>query len=342
MRSFTTRRTSLLQPGDVAPDFVLPPLGGPNCWLSDLRGMPVVLAFHDPGWDPARTDHIKGIRDLAATDARTVLVENDGLVADRYGLGGDSAVFVIDTAGRIVWRYLSGIDTLDAANAGVAERAIGDPSSNVQSGIAGEWSRREFVATTLGVAIALSLQPAVSRAEAAAAEVAHSGAAGEPRSVVLNVNGERLSLSLEPRVTLLDALREYAGLTGTKKGCDHGQCGACTVHIDGRRVLSCLTLAIMAQEKSITTIEGLAASVGAKGDVLHPMQQAFIDHDGFQCGYCTSGQIMSATAMVREPWGPADDDVREAMSGNICRCGAYPGIVAAVQDVRHNGGGQTR
>ena len=107
-------------------------------------------------------------------------------------------------------------------------------------------------------------------------------------------------------------------------------------------MLSCLTLAVMQQGKPITTIEGLAASAGANGDALHPMQQAFIDHDGFQCGYCTSGQIMSATAVVREPWGPGDDDVREAMSGNICRCGAYPGIVAAVQDVRHNGGGQTR
>ncbi|HEY5060166.1 MAG TPA: 2Fe-2S iron-sulfur cluster-binding protein [Gemmatimonadaceae bacterium] len=342
MRSFTNCRTSLLHRGDSAPDFVLPAAGGPSCWLSDLRGTPVVLAFHDPAWDPARTDHIKGFRDLAATDARTVLIQNDGPVADRYGVGGDSAVFVIDAGGRIVWRYLSGTDPLDTANAGAAEHGAGDASCDVQSGAAGEWSRREFVATTLGVAIALSLEPAFGRAEAAAAEVAHSGTTGEPRPVVLNVNGQRLSLSLEPRVTLLDALREYAGLTGTKKGCDHGQCGACTVHIDGRRVLSCLTLAVMAQEKSITTIEGLAASAGAKGDTLHPMQQAFIDHDGFQCGYCTSGQIMSATAMVGEPWGPGDDDVREALSGNICRCGAYPGIVAAVQDVRHNGGGQTR
>src|SRR5215813_7691656 len=136
--------------------------------------------------------------------------------------------------------------------------------------------------------------------------------------VPLLVNGSHLSLRLEPRVTLLDALREYAGLTGTKKGCDHGQCGACTVHIDGRRTLSCLTFAVMQQGKQITTIEGLAPH---GSDALHPMQQAFIEHDGFQCGYCTSGQIMSATAMVHEPWGASDDDVREAMSGNICRCG---------------------
>ena len=155
--------------------------------------------------------------------------------------------------------------------------------------------------------------------------------------VALRVNGRDLRLTLEPRVTLLDALREYAGLTGSKKGCDHGQCGACTVHVDGRRVLSCLSLAVMQQGKAITTIEGLAATAGA-GAELHPMQRAFITHDGYQCGYCTPGQVMSACAVVREPWGPGDDDVREAMSGNLCRCGAYPGIVAAVQEVRRAAG----
>jgi xanthine dehydrogenase YagT iron-sulfur-binding subunit len=147
--------------------------------------------------------------------------------------------------------------------------------------------------------------------------------------IELTVNGRTARLSIDTRVTLLDALREHLGLTGTKKGCDHGQCGACTVHVDGRRVLSCLTLAAAAQGATITSIEGLA-----EGDRLHPMQQAFIDHDGFQCGYCTSGQIMSAVALLDEPCGPGDNDVRECMSGNICRCGAYPGIVAAVQSVR--------
>jgi xanthine dehydrogenase YagT iron-sulfur-binding subunit len=144
------------------------------------------------------------------------------------------------------------------------------------------------------------------------------------------INGTSRELVLEPRVTLLDALRESAGLTGSKKGCDHGQCGACTVHLDGRRVLSCLTLAIQARGKQIRTVEGLAAPNGA----LHPMQQAFIDHDAFQCGYCTPGQIMSAVALLGEPCGTASDDVRECMSGNICRCGAYPNIVAAIQSVR--------
>ncbi|MDQ6830918.1 MAG: (2Fe-2S)-binding protein [Gemmatimonadota bacterium] len=147
--------------------------------------------------------------------------------------------------------------------------------------------------------------------------------------IQLRVNGALQRLSIDPRVTLLDALREHLGLTGTKKGCDHGQCGACTVHVGGRRVLSCLTLAALAQGKEITTVEGLAGTSG-----LHPMQQAFLDHDGFQCGYCTPGQLMSAVALLHEPCGPSDDDVRECMSGNICRCGAYPNIVAAVQSVR--------
>ena len=143
------------------------------------------------------------------------------------------------------------------------------------------------------------------------------------------INGRSEQLTLDPRVTLLDALREHLRLTGTKKGCDHGQCGACTVHVDGRRVLSCLTLAAAVAGQSIKTVEGLASE-----GRLHPMQQAFIDHDAFQCGYCTSGQIMSAVALLSEPCGSADNDVRECMSGNICRCGAYEGIVAAVQAVR--------
>jgi xanthine dehydrogenase YagT iron-sulfur-binding subunit len=145
--------------------------------------------------------------------------------------------------------------------------------------------------------------------------------------VRLNVNGVDRALLLEPRVSLLDALRERLDLTGTKKGCDHGQCGACTVHVDGRRVLSCLTLAVQAQEKSVTTVEGLA-----DGDRLHPMQQAFLDHDALQCGYCTPGQIMAAVACVHEGHARSRAEIREYMSGNLCRCGAYEGIVAAIED----------
>ncbi|MBW8727263.1 MAG: (2Fe-2S)-binding protein [Inquilinus limosus] len=144
--------------------------------------------------------------------------------------------------------------------------------------------------------------------------------------VTLQVNGRSRQLRIDPRVTLLDALRDHLGLTGTKKGCDRGECGACTVHVDGRRALSCLTLAVMADGREITTIEGLA-----EGDRLHPVQAAFIEHDAFQCGFCTPGQIMSAVACIREGHAGSDDEIRESMSGNLCRCAAYPQIVAAVR-----------
>jgi xanthine dehydrogenase YagT iron-sulfur-binding subunit len=146
--------------------------------------------------------------------------------------------------------------------------------------------------------------------------------------VTLRINGIERRLSLRPWTTLLDALRDYLDLTGTKKGCDHGQCGACTVLIDGRRVVSCLTLAIMKQGAEITTIEGLATD-GA----LHPLQQAFLDHDGFQCGYCTSGQICSGVGLIAEGHAKTADEIRELMSGNVCRCGCYPNIVAAIGEV---------
>jgi xanthine dehydrogenase YagT iron-sulfur-binding subunit len=148
-------------------------------------------------------------------------------------------------------------------------------------------------------------------------------------AVELEVNGSRHLLDLDPRATLLDTLREQIGLHGAKKGCDHGHCGACTVHMDGRRVLSCLSLAVQAQGKPITTIEGIAGADGR----LDPMQQAFLDHDAYQCGYCTPGQIMSAVACVRERHAGSADEIREYMSGNLCRCGAYMGIVAAIQSL---------
>jgi xanthine dehydrogenase YagT iron-sulfur-binding subunit len=147
-------------------------------------------------------------------------------------------------------------------------------------------------------------------------------------SMQLEVNQRVHAVRLEPRVTLLDALRDHLGLTGTKKGCDQGQCGACTVHIDGARVLACLTLAAQVQGRPVTTIEGLTAN----GDDLHPVQAAFLKHDAFQCGYCTPGQIMSAVACIREGHAGSDAEIREYMSGNLCRCGAYPNIVAAVRE----------
>jgi xanthine dehydrogenase YagT iron-sulfur-binding subunit len=156
--------------------------------------------------------------------------------------------------------------------------------------------------------------------------------AGAPSSlapaitITFNLNGAPATLAVAPWTTLLDALREYLGLTGTKKGCDHGQCGACTVLVDGKRINSCLTLAIMKEGATVTTIEGLA-----EDGVLHPVQQAFIDHDAFQCGYCTPGQICSAVGLLREGRAKTPDEIRELMSGNICRCGAYTNIVSAIQ-----------
>jgi xanthine dehydrogenase YagT iron-sulfur-binding subunit len=151
-------------------------------------------------------------------------------------------------------------------------------------------------------------------------------------NIVLNVNGQEVHLKIEPWVSLLDALREYIGLTGTKKGCDHGQCGACTVLADGKRINSCLSLAVMKQGAEITTIEGLS-----KGDELHPVQQAFIDHDAYQCGYCTPGQICSAVGLLNEGKANTRDEVSELMSGNICRCGAYTNILDAIEQAK---GGQ--
>src|SRR6516164_6157548 len=149
--------------------------------------------------------------------------------------------------------------------------------------------------------------------------------------ITLRINGKDRQLHLDPRTTLLDCIRETVALTGTKKVCDHGQCGACTVHVNGRRVVSCLSLALLHDGQEITTIEGLGTP-----DALHPMQAAFVACDGYQCGYCTSGQIMSAVALLKEPCGPDDAAVKELMSGNICRCGAYANIVAAIQHVRKN------
>jgi xanthine dehydrogenase YagT iron-sulfur-binding subunit len=185
------------------------------------------------------------------------------------------------------------------------------------------FDRRRFMAGAAGSAVL----PLTARAAGPmGAGISQPQDPSHPVSVVLRINGQQHSLDLDGRTTVLDALREHIGLTGSKKGCDHGQCGACTVLIEGRRVLSCLTLALSAEGQEITTIEGLA-----KGGKLHPMQQAFIDQDAFQCGYCTPGQIMSAVACVTEGHARSDDEIREYMSGNICRCAAYPNIVAAVK-----------
>jgi xanthine dehydrogenase YagT iron-sulfur-binding subunit len=190
-------------------------------------------------------------------------------------------------------------------------------------------TRRGFLQVIGMTGMASGLGWPVAAQAAAAIAAAHVIDDDGLSQVRLKINGEPRTLKVDNRTTLLDALRDHLELTGTKKGCDHGQCGACTVHVNGRRVNACLSLAVMHEGDEVTTIEGL----GRPGN-LHPMQQAFVDHDGYQCGYCTSGQIMSATAMLHESWGPEDADIREAMSGNICRCGAYANILGAIKQVR--------
>lgn len=208
-------------------------------------------------------------------------------------------------------------------------------------------SRREFLQTIAASAMAGGMISAHAQSGLlpSAASIPDGNSDVNPQRFSLDINGRRHDLSLEPRVTLLDALREHLGMTGSKKGCDHGQCGACTVLVNGRRINSCLSLAIMHEGDRITTIEGLG-----QPDNLGPMQQAFVDHDAFQCGYCTPGQICSATALLAEmsagtasvvttdlqsmqPIHFTDDEIRERMSGNLCRCGAYPNIVAAIREV---------
>jgi xanthine dehydrogenase YagT iron-sulfur-binding subunit len=198
-------------------------------------------------------------------------------------------------------------------------------TDNSDSRTTSGFNRRKFIAGAAGTAVA----PLVANAAGAATNPAATQDSSLPVGVTLQVNGGSKPLTIDARTTVLDALREHIGLMGSKKGCDHGQCGACTVLIDGRRVLSCLTLALSAQDQQITTIEGLA-----RDGQLHPMQQAFIDQDAFQCGYCTPGQIMSAIGLLAEGRARSADEVREQMSGNLCRCGAYPNIVAAIELVR--------
>jgi xanthine dehydrogenase YagT iron-sulfur-binding subunit len=202
--------------------------------------------------------------------------------------------------------------------------------NNHEQSIPSDPSRREFLLTMgSSAAAAVITGCAQIRPDERHTAVADRLDIGGAVPITLRINGKDHRLRIDPRTTLLDCIRETVAFTGTKKGCDHGQCGACTVHVNGRRVNSCLSLALMHDGEEITTIEGLGTP-----DALHPMQAAFLAHDGYQCGYCTSGQIMSAVALLKEPCGPNDADVKEFMSGNICRCGAYQKIVAAIQEVR--------
>lgn len=207
----------------------------------------------------------------------------------------------------------------------------GGASSPVQISMSSP-TRRDFLRTSGAAAAAVIATGASALPEDGAAKGAARAAAIPPgrAPVKLKINGREYAVHVDPRSTLLDCLRETVQLTGTKKGCDHGQCGACTVHVNGRRVNSCLSLAVMHEGDEVTTIEGLGSP-----ESLHPMQAAFVACDAYQCGYCTAGQLMSATALLGEPCGESDEAVKECMSGNICRCGAYPNIVKAIQQVRH-------
>jgi xanthine dehydrogenase YagT iron-sulfur-binding subunit len=337
------------------------PIGSAAPEVLAVRGQPRVLAFVR-GWAPDRAacDELRTIRaHLRGLGAELVVLSDAGVWSfradddlDQLGAGSDriagdiatvallygvpaasDAVFVIDDDGVI--RFTHHRATLGAnlvpALAAATDALFASPSVTCAGKGGGcGMTRRELVSACLVAGFALTLLRGCKQRESAPAGAAAPAPTGaHEHDIVLEVNGQRRPLRIEPRVSLLDALRDRLGLTGTKKGCDLGQCGACTVLVGEQRVLSCLTLAVMAQDQPITTIEGLA-----RGDQLHAMQAAFVAHDAFQCGYCTPGQIMSAVGLVHEGHADHDADIRELMSGNLCRCGAYPNIVAAIRAAR--------
>jgi xanthine dehydrogenase YagT iron-sulfur-binding subunit len=350
----TSSNTSaaLPQVGDRAPDFDLALADGRRVGLAELAGQPVVLAFFPEEWDPSRGSQVRTYQSALERlpgQSHFLNIHSDGLwcdvelggeapvrfpmvtnfasneeIAERYGVAGRQAIFVLDGNGVVRWRYVGAVGSHPSTDeiARAVEQAL--PHEGV--------SRRRLLATALAASVTLLLLPRLALADPVREGAIKPGEHQADRQITLHVNGHDHRLDIDPRVTLLDALRERLGLFGTKKGCDHGQCGACTVHVDGRRVNSCLMLAMQAEGTHITTIEGLAS-----GNRLHPVQEAFIKHDGFQCGYCTPGQIMSAVACIHEGHAKTDAEIREFMSGNICRCGAYVGIVEAIKEAR---GGQ--
>jgi xanthine dehydrogenase YagT iron-sulfur-binding subunit len=349
-RSIAMREAPLCV-GHTAPAFVLHEAGAAAS--ASPRGVPWVLAFAR-AWTPGHQQEMAAIRaQLRGLGAVMIVIADAGVwwfdpdldvdrfaapwakldddvatIAGRYGVApGTDAAFVIDEKGLIRFAHVPA-DRL-AVN---LPSALGAATSSLMQARrqAREITRRDFAVHSLVAGFGLVLVAACRRKRSPSeppVPVATPDDGGV--DLVLDVNGEPRPLRVDPRTSLLDALREQLGLTGSKKGCDHGQCGACTVLADGRAVNACLTLAVAAEGTPITTIEGLA-----RGDALHPVQSAFVAHDGFQCGYCTPGQIMSAVALLHEGRAISDDEVREQMSGNLCRCGAYPNIVDAVQAAR--------
>ena len=338
------RTLPALQPGDPAPYCLLPD----GSRLSALRGRPVVLAFAPDEWNPAYAYQSEVFARLAqefggattfvdaATDEWHSL-DCRGQLAAQFGVRGQRALFLLDEQGIVRWtvvvepgqdvhpgQVLAALTALKTPPTGAGEASRG----------MGTLSRRTFVTATLAAAALLLLpscgvESSTGTSSLAAADPAVTYNRQDTVPVTLTINGKKHHLQIEPRVALLDALRENLHLTGTKKGCDHGQCGACTVHIDGQSALACLMLAVRSEGREITTIEGLA-----QGEDLHPLQVAFIKHDAFQCGYCTSGQLMAASALLRDGRPRSAAEIREAMSGNLCRCAAYPNIIAALQDAQ--------
>jgi xanthine dehydrogenase YagT iron-sulfur-binding subunit len=336
--------------GMVAPSFVLHGDAQRTLSSSEARGRPWVLAFVRR-WAPgADTRAIRA--QLRGLGAMLFIVSDTGVwsfrpddelelsagpsprlrreiaeLARRCGVGRrDDGVVVVDGDGIVQFAHAADTeltatlaDALDAAG----RELLGLPP---RPGM----TRRDWAVMSLISGFGLVMFAGCRTGPVARpAPPPVEAKAGSEVDIVLRINGQDRRLRVDPRVSLLDALRERLGLTGTRKGCDHGQCGACTVLRDGHAVNACLTLAVTAEGAEITTIEGLA-----RGDKLHPLQAAFIEHDAFQCGFCTSGQIMSAVALLREGRAKTDDEVRQQMSGNICRCGAYPNIIAAIQAAR--------
>jgi xanthine dehydrogenase YagT iron-sulfur-binding subunit len=337
--------------GMVAPGFALHGDAGRALSSSETRGRPWVLAFAR-GWAPgldadAIRAQLRGLGavlfivsdagvwsfrpdddvELSAGPSPRLRAELEDLGA-RYGVAdGEDGVFIVDGDGIVRFASPSSGElttTLAGALDAAGRELMASPPR--RSGV----TRREWAVMSLVAGFAVAFAAGCrGRSGERPTQAARPAEAPTEIDVVLRVNGRDRPLRIDARVSLLDALRERLSLKGTRKGCDHGQCGACTVLVEGRAVNACLTLAIAAQGVDITTIEGLA-----RGEELHPVQAAFITHDAFQCGYCTSGQIMSAVALLGEGRAKSDDEVRQQMSGNICRCGAYPNIVAAIQAAR--------
>jgi xanthine dehydrogenase YagT iron-sulfur-binding subunit len=276
---------------------------------------------------PGGTDDLSGSDATAALGAWLTEATGGGAIGPGARPLRPLSIVMCDEAGIPSWRWTSPLPPDDEA--ALLLHALGRAAAHHRASWPAEGvTRRQMIGTS--IAIALGLAVAEGRAVGAPASSGNrADASSGLRHVVLDVNGQARAVDIEPRVSLLDGLREHLGLHGTKKGCDHGQCGACTVLVDGRRIVSCLTLAVMHEGAKITTIEGLG-----QGKDLHPLQAAFLQHDAFQCGYCTPGQIVSAVGLLREGRAHGPDDVREQMSGNLCRCGAYGNIVAAVEQVR--------